>query len=266
MLIADRASGTGPGRWAWPAGLAVWGPGHAAAAHAHHAVQLVLPFEGQLRARGSRRPRWTRAGAIIVAPDASHEIDPPSTTVLVAFIDPESAMATAMLANAPEPLTLVPPATVRRWRRTLGAPHAVTESRVRGWMLGEFGTGARFASVDERVTAVVRILRARRGDLGNTSLAHLASAARLSPSRFAHVFTASIGLPVRRYLLWLRLQRATAALASGDTVTEAAYVAGFADAAHLSRTFRRMFGCPPRELIQHQKQVREVRVGEDPHV
>jgi AraC-like DNA-binding protein len=67
---------------------------------------------------------------------------------------------------------------------------------------------------------------------------------------------------VRRYVLWLRLQRAVAALSSGRSVTDAAYAAGFSDAAHLSRTFRRMLGCPPRDLVRRQKQVRDVRVDD----
>lgn len=42
--------------------------------------------------------------------------------------------------------------------------------------------------------------------------------------------------------LWLRLQRAVELFAAGTPLTEAAHAAGFADSAHLSRTFRRMFG------------------------
>jgi AraC-like DNA-binding protein len=63
-----------------------------------------------------------------------------------------------------------------------------------------------------------------------------------------HVFTTSLGIPIRPYLLRLRVQQAAGAIAAGRTVTEAAHVAGFADAPHLTRTFRRVFGITPREL------------------
>jgi AraC-like DNA-binding protein len=262
VLIPARATPGAPGSWAWPAGLIVWGRGDFAATHAHHAVQIVVPLHGHLRVRPSRRSRWRRADAVIVRPNAPHEVDPPPTTVLIAFVDPQSALAASILSKAPQPITLVAAAAVRRWRRVTGGPHTVTESRVRAWIVGEFDNGAGRPAIDPRVSSVVRMLRARHGDLGNTSLAHLASAARLSPSRFGHLFTASIGLPLRRYVLWLRLQRAVAGLAAGQSVTDAAHLAGFADAAHLSRTFRRMLGCPPRELVRRQKRVREVHVGE----
>ena len=63
-----------------------------------------------------------------------------------------------------------------------------------------------------------------------------------------HVFTASIGIPLRPYLGWLRFQRAARAIVSGIPLTDAAMAAGFADAAHMTRTFRRMFGVPPSAL------------------
>jgi AraC-like DNA-binding protein len=51
-----------------------------------------------------------------------------------------------------------------------------------------------------------------------------------------------MGLAFRHYVLWLRLNRAVEAFAGGESLTTAAYHAGFADSAHLSRTFRRMYG------------------------
>jgi AraC-like DNA-binding protein len=63
-----------------------------------------------------------------------------------------------------------------------------------------------------------------------------------------HAFTESVGVPVRPYILWLRLQRAACDLMNGDSVTSAAHRAGFSDAAHLTRTFRRMLGATPSDL------------------
>jgi AraC-like DNA-binding protein len=79
----------------------------------------------------------------------------------------------------------------------------------------------------------------------DVSLEALARAARLSPGRLMHIFTDSIGVPLRPYVAWLKLQRATASIAGGASLSDAAHAAGFADAAHMSRTFRRMFGVAP---------------------
>jgi AraC-like DNA-binding protein len=64
----------------------------------------------------------------------------------------------------------------------------------------------------------------------------------LSSGRTRHLFVEQTGLSFRTYLLWLRLDRAVQLFAEGASLTEAAHGAGFADSAHLSRTFRRMFG------------------------
>jgi AraC-like DNA-binding protein len=110
------------------------------------------------------------------------------------------------------------------------------------------GADSRVRPLDPRVWRVLRLLRDQPLDPRFTSLPRLAQVAKLSPSRFMHVFTESTGIPLRRYVLWLRVQRAAAAIASGCAVTEAAYLAGFADAPHLTRTCRRMLGVTPREI------------------
>jgi AraC-like DNA-binding protein len=116
------------------------------------------------------------------------------------------------------------------------------------------------ARMDPRVTRLLHELGRRPLDPKSTTLPKLAQLVGLSPSRFMHVFTESVKIPLRRYLRWLRVQRAVGALAGGCTVTNAAYIAGFADAAHLSRTCRRMLGTSPRELVRRMEENRELRI------
>lgn len=75
-----------------------------------------------------------------------------------------------------------------------------------------------------------------------------AEAVGLSSSRFMHWFAVVSGLSFRAYVRWLRLQRAVRTLADGSTLTEAAHMAGFADSAHLTRTFVATFGVRPAPL------------------
>lgn len=75
-------------------------------------------------------------------------------------------------------------------------------------------------------------------------------AVHLSPSRLAHRFREVTGVPLRRYVLWCRLRRAADAAMRGSSLTDAAYLAGFADSAHLTRTFRAMFGIAPSLLFK----------------
>ncbi len=82
-------------------------------------------------------------------------------------------------------------------------------------------------------------------------LAHdIAEGLGLSESRFLHLFKHEMGLPWRPYLLWRRLLCAIKMLSAETSATEAAHLAGFADSAHLSRTFKRLFGMTIRDALR----------------
>lgn len=61
-------------------------------------------------------------------------------------------------------------------------------------------------SIDHRVKRVLRDLPSRLAETGAVSLDAVAASVGLSPSRFLHLFTRSVGVPLRPYVLWLRLQ------------------------------------------------------------
>ncbi|HEX5628416.1 MAG TPA: helix-turn-helix transcriptional regulator, partial [Usitatibacteraceae bacterium] len=82
------------------------------------------------------------------------------------------------------------------------------------------------------------------------SLAEAAALVHLSPSRLRHLFVAETGTTFRAYALWVRIQHAIVAMMAGQSWTDAAHAAGFADSAHLNRTFRRMFGISPNMLVR----------------
>jgi AraC-like DNA-binding protein len=104
---------------------------------------------------------------------------------------------------------------------------------------------------------VLRNLPNRLAEAEAVSLDVVAASVGLSPSRFLHLFTASVGVPLRPYVLWLRLQCGARELAGGKSVADAAYAAGFSDAAHFTRTFRRMLGATPRQVLQRGLAARE---------
>ena len=76
------------------------------------------------------------------------------------------------------------------------------------------------------------------------------STEKLSPSR--SLLTWLLEMPsIPRALTRSSTERAVALYAAGSSLTQAAHEAGFADSAHLSRTFRRTFGLPAAGLRLH---------------
>lgn len=238
----------------WPPLLAVRGPGAASAPHAHHGMHVVVALEGELTVEVGRS-RARRAVGVITAPDVPHRIDARGATIFLVFLDPESAAGTGLRAALGGDARLLD-ARARDAIVGVGGrdadPHAVMSGAGEPWTrrVVESALGVRIPPPTPLHPGVRRVLRhvARAGAEDDLSLEALAAVARLSPGRLMHAFTACIGAPLRPYLAWLRVQRASAAIVSGATMTEAAHRAGFSDAAHMSRTFRRMLGMAPSAL------------------
>jgi AraC-like DNA-binding protein len=74
----------------------------------------------------------------------------------------------------------------------------------------------------------------------------------LSPSRLTHRFSAEVGLPFRRFVVWARIRRSALAVAEGANLTQAAIATGFSDSSHLSRVFRATFGVTPSTMLGMQ--------------
>ncbi len=102
-------------------------------------------------------------------------------------------------------------------------------------------------AVTPRIAAAVDFIA--RNIARELSLAQVAAAVNLSPSRLRHLFVEEVGISYRGYVLWRRILVAVDAMMRDRSWTDAAHEAGFADSAHLSRTFRRTFGISPRMLV-----------------
>jgi AraC-like DNA-binding protein len=241
----------GSGRMAtpplWPPLLATRGPGAKSDGHAHHAMHIVLAVEGELAYRTTARGAWLRAAGVVTAPDVAHALDGSGVEILLVFIDPESDAGAALRAAIGERPLRAFTASERDAILAAGAdPSAIMRADGSAWTahVAAILGGARESTprhVHPRVRRLLRLLREQPPE-ADTSLPALAAAVGLSPGRLMHAFTESIGIPLRPYLVWLRLQRAAAAIVGGLPLSEAAVAAGFTDAAHMSRTFRRMFG------------------------
>jgi AraC-like DNA-binding protein len=230
--------------------MIVWGPGLVSARHKHHSIQLVMAIEGRLRIRSGPKCPWMECGAAVVDANAPHEVDAADAQVVLAFADPKSDVGAALRQAVQQNITLIQDDIVASWRQQLGGSASLTSSRIEPWVRKSLLSVRRTPQLHPKVRRVLEVLREELATDRRMSLKRMAGIAGLSESRFMHVFTESVGVPIRPYIRWLRLQRACGEMMKGATVTQAAHRAGFADAAHLSRTARRLMGTKPRDLIR----------------
>jgi AraC-like DNA-binding protein len=225
--------------------MIVWSPGFTSTPHKHPAMQLVLTLSGSLRIRGGRHRRWKRCGAALVRANAFHEVDTQRNSVVLAYVHPQSELGVALAALLTDDITSVAPRLVSGWRAALGSP--VSRDSVEHWVTCRLLNGQSPAG-DGRLRRVLTYVRAHIATSNRFPLSVLARLAGLSASRFQHVFRQEIGIAVRPYIRWLRLQRAACDLIAGADVSQAAHAAGFSDSAHMSRTFRSTLGIAPRDI------------------
>jgi AraC family transcriptional regulator len=254
MASGWRSGGVQPagiGRIVVWRGGSIW-IGHAGAEtdfHAHHAIQITIALSaGAVR---FRRPaeEWTSYASVIIAAHQPHAFEASGELVAMIFAEPESRQGRVLRERYPagiEPLAADAFGDdVAQLAAAFHQGAANDELAARARAIPERLTSMQTAParpLDKRVERAVEVLRERLGQ--TVVMADVADAVHLSPDRFRHLFLEETGIRFRPYVLWLRLEVAVALYAAGVSLTDAAHAGGFADSAHFSRTFKRMFGVP----------------------
>lgn len=214
--------------------------------HAHRALQATLALDdGFVVEREEGGAVEARFAAL--APMERHRIRGGGSRIAYLFFDvgPRAWHAwreAGGVTRDPEPGLV---AALRDWADS-GDP-TMAEDVAAGWSAQCWPGLAVQGHADARLKRALEALEA--DPLAPWTHRSLAERAHLSPSRFQVLFREATGLPVRNYLLWRRLLEATARLQAGEPVTAVAHATGFADAAHLSRSFRRIIGAAPSSLL-----------------
>lgn len=222
------------------------------AAHSHHAVQVTLALRGGFSLVDGKR--LVDGPAAAVAADTSHAFEAQGVVAHL-FIDPDGREGRAIAHNLFAGGRVVAIEADRLAALSEGLLQAF-ESRDRtDESLIQWGRKlvACLAGADvDAPRPDIRVRRMQEWAATNlespVTLAGAAARVGLSNGRARHLFVAQTGLPFRTYVLWLRLTKAIELYVAGESLTDAAHAAGFSDSAHLSRTFRRMFGIPADSL------------------
>lgn len=237
----------------FPATVAVWGPGAVSSLHAHHAIHLVFARTGTLQVAAAGAPA-RQAAAVYVPSDLPHSIDATGAEVIIVFVEPESERGAGLTRSLGRDLQTWEQDQFQALLQGLSRGR-LAQPDIEAWLRALFerlGVEPRRPVLHPGVTKVLAHLRDGAMDTSHEALAQVAG---LSPSRLSHAFKESVGLPLRTYLLWQRLLQAASALQGAPSLAAAAHATGFSDAAHMTRTFRRMFGATPSEMLDRSRNV-----------
>lgn len=199
------------------------GPVADSSVHRHAAFQVAIAMQDEV-AMLAASGVCHRAAVLVVPPMTRHRMLA-AADVRMYFIEPHSAFADRLrhchgITSADE---------LRDLREDEISPTAAR------------GSGA----LDPRLVSAMETT------LGAWELAmpDLAARVGLSPQRLRALAQRQLGMPLTRWRVWARLRRAAEALRDGQSLTDAALTAGFADQAHLTRWMREMMGLTPSAAL-----------------
>lgn len=244
----------------WSGGFGVIRPGWQlyvgavgkAAEHAHHAIQIVVA-DGPLVLLDGTGRRHGCTAAVIPA-NIPHAIAEGSPRAVMLYVEPESVVGRAVTERI-----IGDPVSACSWIDSGPAVDVAALSDLAadppealvGRILAALGIDLPATPGRAVHPALERAIRYLPTILdGPVRVAAVATEVGISAGRLRTLFAEEIGLSFRRYVLWLRLQRAVESVLGGSTLTEAAHAAGFADSAHLTKVARRTFGLAPSQLAK----------------
>ncbi len=227
------------------------GPAADTSVHRHHAIQIAIGIDRPFRIRSEPGLPWRQCDSVVIPSDRDHQLDGSGSQLVIIYLEPE-AQGELRIKDGTRDFPGLP---LRSRKAILDAVlatpgsdlDAVEAARLYRVVLQELrGPRKTSTKLDGRIREAIEAIRSEPEAFRSVSA--LARSTGLSPRRFRDLFSHQVGMSCRQYLLWMRLQVAIREAARGASLTDAACAAGFADSAHLTRTFRRMFGIIPSSI------------------
>ncbi|TGN21163.1 AraC family transcriptional regulator [Leptospira idonii] len=232
--------------------------------HAHYAATLAVSLDKKICIETEKGKEEYRAA--LVGPNTFHRTVSPGVEMIALLIDPETyeygSIAGVVGAEEVKKLdfTAFEPLVERLWNLYSGN---VSDQEAWDLHLDLLRCVYPFRklekNVDERIKKIAHKIRTELPD--SIRMKEIGQGFSISEDRLIRLFKENLGIPLRRYLLWVRLLTAVKVLKEGKNLTEVAHLAGFSDSAHFTRTFKENFGFVPSLFFGHLKSA-EVRFCE----
>jgi AraC-like DNA-binding protein len=229
--------------------------------HTHHALQIEIGLYKTFEVHHGKEKLTCRSA--LIPPDTVHQINDCNDIQVVIYIEPESILGRKLRRLYEQGVikeldfNFVKP-FIEDLQRFSEKIHDCHEAELLLVPILEALSGENLSlyELDERIKKVIDICKTSPGKKIPTKV--LAKKVGLSEGRLIHLFKDQVGVSIRRYLLWERLSDALKHLFKGGSFTEAAHQAGFADSAHLSRTYRNMYGNSLYDLVRNSQFVQAI--------
>jgi AraC-like DNA-binding protein len=237
------------------------------APHCHFSGSITISLDTPIRFREQGK-EWCVTRGCAARPNAHFEFDVQDALVMNVQLDPEMDQCAVLdaldfgdgdVVGLHDALVL----PLADKLNVLAQAGRVSGHALRRAMLEAMKPGpSPSRSFDPRIARVLELLKSAFPEAPTSG--ELAAEVGLSEGRLIHLFGEQLGVPLRRYVLWLRVRYMLFCLSMNQNLTDAAHEAGFSDSAHYSRVFREMFGFPPSKMFRSDSVRIRLEISEDP--
>ncbi|XDD47815.1 helix-turn-helix transcriptional regulator [Leptospira sp. WS39.C2] len=213
--------------------------------HSHYAVSILVSKQTPFQLT-TKENLIIETEGIIIAPNFFHRLEANHTEIVVIQLDPKSDEYKKIVMK--DRYFLLDSNTIQKIQN-LAEPlfgsnlNCSTARTIYDQILEVLGSSKTETDWDPRMD--ITLTKIKETLPSPINVATLSKETGISKDRFMHLFKEYMGIPLRQYLLWQRLHIAARLFQSGENLTTASHAAGFSDQAHLSRTFKKMFGVKP---------------------
>ena len=202
--------------------------------HAHPAIEIIRALEGHF-AITTKDTSYAGITMAVIQANTVHAFDGKSCRCELMLIEPLYISFTSIVNALGAEIT---DKTVFTWEESNRDEVKTFDAIVEDLIIDE-------PVQNERVIQCIEFILAHINQ-DKLLLPMLAKHTHLSASRLSHLFKEQMGLPIQKYISWVRLKLAIEiSLHNGMDLQEAALAAGFYDPAHFSRRFKGFFGLKP---------------------
>ena len=233
-----------------------------ATAHRHYSLQIGIGLNEPFRLHFD--DSWNTCRVAVVGPNQLHQLDGSGDWQAVLLLDPETESTQRLVNEYLQDRSIktidvtIPEKLLNQLRALVSAKRSCRDAKELCDSVTSALTNTTLPQkkIHPKILQVIDYLN--QLPLKKVSIKEISQNVYLSESRIIHLFKEQTGIPIRRYLLWLRLIEAIKEIFKGVSFTTAAHEVGFADSAHLSRTFKQMFGITLKDLFKNSQFVQAI--------
>jgi len=225
--------------------------------HAHSTAVIVLSLNGEeIGARANKANSWEAHQAYFLPENINNEMRQFDNPIACIFIEPDSNFYLQYVKTHSFKENQLSPylfnlnklrALLSNFANNPTCPNVLSTSIVELIL----GSPPPPKPLDDRVVNCAKTIKQNIDE--NLSAHALANMSDLSERQLSALFKRDMGLPIRKYRLWLRLKNVVQLVDKGFAITDAALASGFSDSAHFANSCRKLLGLKPTAIMEINK-------------